>query len=436
MAESFRPWAARFGSSSFRARLARGMSWTVAGGLAAKVLGVMSSVVVARLLGQEVFGQLGIVQNTVSMLGVLAGSGLSSTATKHIAGLRGRDLHRAGRVVAMTDVVAGATAMLLSVLLFFGADWVATEYLSAPDLGRTLRISSLPLLFTTLTAVKVGALAGFESFRAIAVRSVSVAALSIPLAIAGARLFGLDGVIWGWAISSIAEYSVCAAALRIELARRGVPYSLWGAQRELPVLWHYSLPAVLSGLLVAPVNWICAAMMTRLPYGYQELGLFNAANHYRSTLLFLPGIWGQVLLSLLSEGYAGGESREMSARLRSVSKLNAALCGIVALGLVIASPWLMTAFGAGFGDGRVVLMVLVGAAYLQMVQAPAVKYLEATGRMWTNFALNALWAVSVIVSSRMLIERGALGLSLSQLIGFIIFGVVVVWYYRFRRPAV
>lgn len=46
------------------------------------------TVTVARLLGNAVCGELGIIQSTVGMFGVFAGFGLRVTATKHVAEFR------------------------------------------------------------------------------------------------------------------------------------------------------------------------------------------------------------------------------------------------------------------------------------------------------------------------------------------------------------
>lgn len=398
-----------------------------------RFVALVSSVIVARLLGQEAFGKLGVVQNTIAMFGVLAGFGLGVTATKHVAELRDQDPARAGGIIALSEVVSLATGIAMAIALYLGAPWLATQQLSEPSLSGPLRIGSLLLLFNAISGAKAGALAGFEAFRAIAVRNILSGMLSVPFMIAGAHWFGLEGTVWGLAASTAANCVLNDVALRAEGSRRGIVYSLRNAPSETHLLWCFSLPAVLAGLLVGPVNWICTAMLARQPNGFFELGAFSAANHYRNALLYLPGLLGQVLLPLLSERNASHGSAAVTSTLRSVVRLNALVSGLAVAVVAALSPGLMALYGSGFRASWPVLVVLLGATYLQIVQAPLIKYIEATGRMWANLAMNAVWGTMVILSTSLLISRGALGLSLAQFAAFFVFTILLFAYHSLSQ---
>ncbi len=72
-------------SSTLGSRLTRGVIWSFTGSLVARGIGLVSAIFVGRVLGQEGFGELGIIQNTVGMMGALAGFSMGLTANKHIA---------------------------------------------------------------------------------------------------------------------------------------------------------------------------------------------------------------------------------------------------------------------------------------------------------------------------------------------------------------
>ena len=84
-------------------RLFRGASWSLASTLISRFLGLAAAVVVARFLGKEGFGKLGIVQQALSTLGWFAGLGMGYTATKYIAEFRAKDPAKAGRVIGLTS---------------------------------------------------------------------------------------------------------------------------------------------------------------------------------------------------------------------------------------------------------------------------------------------------------------------------------------------
>ena len=71
MLKRVRLLAERVASSSTGARLARGVFWSFAGTAISRGLVLAATVIVARVLGTAEFGELGMIQSTVGMLGVL-----------------------------------------------------------------------------------------------------------------------------------------------------------------------------------------------------------------------------------------------------------------------------------------------------------------------------------------------------------------------------
>jgi O-antigen/teichoic acid export membrane protein len=118
--------------------------------------------------------------------------------------------------------------------------------------------------------------------------------------------------------------------------------------------------------------------------------------------------------------------------LRHLLVVNAALGVPTWIALCAASPLIMAAYGASFEDAWPAFVVLQAAALLQLMQAPLLKLWVATGRMWTSFAVNVLWAGTVLGVTYLLISRGAAGLALGQLAGFVVCGLALVGLSRRR----
>ena len=87
-------------ASPLRRRFVSGTIWSALGTTVSRGCLVLSMIFVARGLGREAFGALGIIQSTVAMLQVLAGLGMGLTATRYIAEMRRTDPARAGRIAA------------------------------------------------------------------------------------------------------------------------------------------------------------------------------------------------------------------------------------------------------------------------------------------------------------------------------------------------
>ena len=130
---------------SLRGRLARGAFWSMTGTVVAQGMGAVSAIAVARILKTSGYGELGIVQSTLSMFGIFAGLSLGYTSNKHTAEFRESDPDRAGRIIGLATLVALVSSLIVMLLVMVMADYLATTTLKAPHLGRYIRIAA-PIL--------------------------------------------------------------------------------------------------------------------------------------------------------------------------------------------------------------------------------------------------------------------------------------------------
>lgn len=384
-----------------------------------------ASVLVARLLGKTVFGELGMVQSTVGMFGVFAGFGLGLTATKYVAEFRNSDPVRAGNIIGLSSLVAAASGGLMASALFLSAPWLAEHAINAPHLKGVLQISALVLLINALNGAQTGALAGFEAFKTIAHVNIVVGLVSFPVLIAGAYFGGLAGAVWALAINLGVNWLLNHLAVRKEARRYSIRSSFRKCGRELGILWRFSLPAVLASTVVGPVNWACGALLVNQPNGYEEMGIFNAANQWFSLLLFLPGIIGGVVLPVLSDHLGQKNTTQSMKTIALTMKMNLLLVAPVIVIASVASPNIMNFYGNGFDEGWPTLFVVLLTAGLVATNIPVGQILAASGRMWIGFVLNACWALAFILGTILLNDYGSFGLASARGIAYLLHTILV-----------
>jgi hypothetical protein len=127
----------RVASSSIARRLARGSLWSLFGSATARVLVLVAMILVARVLGQVSFGELGLIQSTLGMTGLMAGMGLGETATRFVAKYATSDPLRAGRVIALVTSVSIGTVLLAAVVLISVSGLIAGAVLNSFASFRT-----------------------------------------------------------------------------------------------------------------------------------------------------------------------------------------------------------------------------------------------------------------------------------------------------------
>ena len=413
----------RLETSDIGLRLARGVLWSLSGTVFSRGLTLCATILVARILGKTGYGELGIIQSTVAMFGVFAGFGLGMTATKHVAEFHRSDPDRAGRVMGISALFAVVTGGAMAATLLFFAPWLAENTLNAAHLAGVLRIGALILFINALNGAQTGALAGFEAFKTIAKVNIWVGLASFPILLCGAVLGGLRGAVWALAINLILNWVLNHVALRREAHLHQVPFSIKGCACEWPVLWRYSLPAAMASSMVGPVNWFCSAMLVNQPNGYEEMGIFNAANQWFAMLMFLPGLLGSVVLPLLANQIGKNENMQSKRTLILAMKANFFIVMPLVLIVGAMSPFIMALYGEGFITGWSTLVVVLITAGILSIQTPVGQIIAASGRMWIGFFMNLGWALVFVFSTFFLVDYGSLGLAASRSIAYLFHAV-------------
>ncbi len=397
----------RMEASALGSRLLTGAFWSFLGAVGSRLLSFAAFVVIARVLGKESYGQFGIVQSTVSMFAVFAGFGLGQTATKYVAELRDKEPARAGRIMGMAGMVALTTGAVIALILFISAPWLAKTTLAAPELAPALRIGALILLFEAMNGAQTGALAGFEAFKTTAKISIWTGIASFPAMVVGVYLGGLEGSVCGLLLSRIFNWSLNHLALRREAKRAAIPFVFLGTRQDFSVLWQFSLPAMLSGVMVSPTLWLCNAILVNQPGGYAQMGIFQAAATFQQVMLFVGGTLGAPLLPMLAN--MGGKESDRFAR---VNILSTWFLGAIPAVFLLGLPEIaQTVFGKGYEGAdfaRTFTLVVLSAGVIVYKQGLA-RVLAAYGLMWWGMLSNLFWAGTLIVCTWVLVPWGAIG---------------------------
>ena len=429
-----RPAFNRIEESPLGYRLAKGVFWSMAGAVISRGLMLVATILVARMLGKSVYGELGMIRSTVGMFGVFAGFGLGLTATKHVAEFRKSDPDRAGRIIGISRLFAMVTGGLMALGLFVFAPWLAEHTINAPHLAGVLRIGAFILFINALNGAQTGALSGFEAFKTIAYVNLFVGLISFPILVCGAYFGGLTGAVWALSINLGVNWLLNHLALRKEARRHKVSFTFRNCSREWPILWKFSLPAALSGAMNGPVFWVCSALLVNQPEGYGEMGIYNAANQWYGMMLFLPGLLGRVVLPVLSEQVGQKDTKQSMKTLIFAIKMNVLIVFPPVLLAIIASPYIMSLYGESFRSGWPTLVVVLLAALLLAGQAAVGQLVAASGKMWIGFAMNGGWAITIILGTLLLIDFGSLGLAAARAISYIVHAtwtfLFAIWFIR------
>ena len=398
--------------------MSQGALWSIVGTVGSRIFTLVSWFAVARFVGKEDFGRIGVIQSTVGLFGVFAGFGLGAAGVKYVAEYKNNDPIRAGRVVGGALLLAAFVSISCTTVLVLSAPYLA-EHLLADSSLKLLLYWSSPLVFLgAVSGVLSGAMMGLGAFRGLAVVMVVATAIGALVTVAMSFVFGLVGCIASMSVSTLLQCVILAFSLRKEASGWGISVSYKMSTRELSSLGLFSVPAMLSSLTVIPVNWICNSMLVGSPGGYAEMGVFNAANQWRTSVLFIPNAISTVALPFFAE-YSGERGSKFNGIIVFNIVVNFGVAVIAIVPIVLLADSIMACYGKGFENGASTLIVLVFSAAFMAVNAVLGSALVGRGRIWIGVFCNVIWAMVLLgVGNIWIHQEGAYGLARAILISY------------------
>ena len=404
----------RIQASSVGSRLARGAFWSMVGSVIARAMGLFSGIIVGRILGKHSFGELGMIQSTVGLFSTVAGFGMGTMATRHVAELRQKDPARAGRIIALSSATTWVTSGAMTLVLAIFAPEIAQRTMAAPQLGSLLRIGALLLLLGGVNSAQMGTLSGFEAFRSISRINLYTGLLALPMMLFGAWFYGVAGAVWGLVGNYAFNCGMNWFAVRHETRAAQIVIDYGGCLKEIKVFWKYNLPTLFNSMLYTATMWACGAMVVRQAHGFSGMGIFNAAKRVGEVPELLTTMLMAPVLPVLSELFGRKDMESYGKAL--VHTYTVCVLVIIPVSLLqIAAPWItMLPYGSDYMGGEPVVRWLVLGSIAYSMLWPVSSILISMGRMWFLFFQVALYTTLYLSLGWLLIPHyGAAGYAMA-----------------------
>ena len=334
------------------------------------VLGMLTSIVIARHLGPEGFGAYGAIIWLVAMGVATTNSGTATAAIKFIAELRG-----AGReelIPELLDYLRRAQRWFLVCVLLVGAGvLLLTGNRIAPTFNHVMLLGflALAIAFRASYMFNIGVAKGFENFRANAIVALVCTPVNLLMVVL-TWWFDLpvEWLLGIFLVSGLMFFLMSRAQIMPLLPARkpgvAVDALLTGRIR------HHMLMSTLTvtvGFLVASEVEVMFLNMYSNPHA---AGQFRVAYQMAiGAAALVPGVFGALLLPMMANALSQG--REVAGRrfIASTSYLALLAAPLVAFGVVFASAIIRVLYGSEYLQAAPVFAVcLTGAALTTMTQ--------------------------------------------------------------------
>lgn len=415
-------------------RISGGAFWSIAGSAAQYLCILVALMVCAKILGKENFGKLNLVQNTINIFVVLGAMGMGNTAAKYISEYRETQKERAAGIYVISGWSGGIMGALLALLVIFVAPVIADK-VSAPDLTNCIRWGGIWLFFSTLSGIQVGVLSGFENFRAVALNSIATGIVEGVMIIVGARLWGITGAILGYGAGFVIWTAANALAIRANLRRENiVPRWTRVSRDDFRIIHQFSLPAMLSTLMVMPV-FLGVKMMLANFNGFGEVGVYGAADQWKTMILFVPSAMSRIALPILSNIRSKGEIRTYTRVLLINVLMNAGVTVFLSAIVIGLSKNIMMLYGREFLEPMPLILLALSTVFTSIASVVGLA-IASQAKMWIGFGFNLIWGILALGLCYIFLRHGlgakgaAAAILLSYLVHTILQSFYLAWLIR------
>jgi len=405
--------------------------WILLGNVISKLILLIATILMTRYIGKEEYGQFGILKSTILMFAMFAGLELGMTATKYISQYRLSNKPKVERIVGLSNLFAIVISLIVSSLVYLFSKEIAMQ-INAPNLFTEIQISSFILFFSSLNGIQNGILAGIEKFKEISINNAIAGILSSIGLVLASKYYGLYAVVIAFGSNFVLLFFLNFFTLRKKFYS-DFKVNIFSKKnlQELEVLWKFSLPAILAGLMVGPVTWICSYLLVNQSNGYSQMANFDIANQWRNTIMFIPAALAQIVLPLLASNLHN--QSEYKAIFNKNLKINIYLGLFLVIVFVIISPIIVYFYGEKYHDALwpiIIMFITTGFITVNNVIGQAI---ASQGKMWLGFYVNLLWAIVLLISCYLLVvifPMGAVGISVAYLISYITHTIVQFIYIK------
>jgi O-antigen/teichoic acid export membrane protein len=266
-----------------------------------RLLGMLTTIVLARVLGSANFGIYSIVANTAGSaygfvrLGIDAAIHVHTSA--HDSNAQTREAK--GRLLGAGLILLMGAGMIASMGCLVCADWISDVLYGQPNLGKWIRLAAVLVFLQCLSQFCYASLAGLHRFNEYAKVMILVAVLNILSASAASWLWGLSGAIYASIfVQGIATYLLWHHTF-IALRRDEIILKFQQLGGSFRTLIHTGFPFYVSGLLALPVYYYLQGVLGR-DVGLDSLGHLRVIVSITAVITFLPTSIAAVMVSHLT----------------------------------------------------------------------------------------------------------------------------------------
>ncbi len=418
----------------------KGTAMVFSGAVVGQVLGYAIRVVIARSLGPDVFGMVGLGSAVMAIGLSVAVVGLPRGVPRFISlhTAAGED-EAAKRVFIVAFIFTFLSSTLISTALFFSSHWMAQSFFHSSELVPFLQVFAVTMLFAAISRLLMGVLRGFERIREMVITGTFVPQTAILVGVFVLLGFQAAGheicyaYTVGYVLSCLAAIWVLKQHIQpIPSLTQGIAEYAFQARKLLLFSWPLLFSTVLHQLRFST---------DRILLGYfadaAHVGIYMAATPLVRLLVTITGAFGGPLLPMLTRYHRLNAKKEMKHLFRANNRIIFYISlPLLLYAAVFPEGIIRLLFGAQYVAGAQALMILALGILCYNLSGVSGTLITAVGRPKIILLAEFSSFLANVVLNILLIPRyGVNGAAAATAVSFALFGFILIAYGRIKLHA-
>lgn len=364
--------------------------WAVFGNGLGNGFLLLAGIIIARLLGKDLYGEYGVVKTTMFYIASFATLGLGVTSTKYIASLLSSKPFHVKNVIHDAMSITVIFSSIIAFVIFVMAPCIA-KLLNEEHLVLALRALSVVIIFKAITTTQIGLLAGFKEFKIIAVNCLSSGVLMLLLCVPLTYIWGLKGALLSLLLSQVFNSIVNYIGIR----KKSINFPCVEKVSYKKELAYFSFPVALQESSFTICNWAAIMLLTKFS-SMGEVGLYTASAQWNSIITMIPGLLINVILSYLSSSI--NNSVQHKKTLKLMLRINFLTTIVPFVIVYFLADFIASFYGKSFVGMPSVLRILTFSTILEACASVYKSELLALGKTWLLFSLRLFRDIILVTS--------------------------------------
>ncbi len=388
---------------------------------------LVAGIIVARILGNDLYGQYGLVKTTMFYIASLSTFGLGFSITKYVSTCVSNASTKLKSYIYYSIQITLAFSLFLAILLILFSKQIAL-FLNEPSLTRALSFLAIIIVVRALNTCMIGILAGLKDFKTVAI-NVTISGLTmLLLALPLTHFYSLYGALIAL-LASQGGYLILNI-IHIKKVYIGLDQEIDKSTRKELLL--FSIPIAMQEMSFMVCNWGISLMIPKL-CSFGEYGIYSAANQWNAIILYIPSVLTNVILSYLSSTV--GNKNEHNRTLGLMTKVNFVSALIPFIVVSALSMPITRLYGPTFNGLNVTLVVIVFSTVFVALSNVYSSELISHEKVWPLFFMRfsrdlIIFLGSFLVITLNIINSGATSVAVCTVVANILFFFMLIIYYN------